>query len=202
MTVEMLKAHRGAPETLTGQLGPGDIEWLVPLLAEKDDTVRYPAFLVLCARSRNHPDIYPFWDVFTEKLDDQNSFQRNIGATLLGLNVRWDSDRRFRDIFHRFMRLCTDEKPITARLTIQTISDWAEYVPELLEETVSILTAIDLGSFRETMRKLILTDIMNALLAVREVRPSAVADDYMLKVLTGSILDKKGIRQFEVRIKR
>ena len=200
MTIDTLKAHRDDPETLADVLRPEDIEFLIPLLNEQDDTVRYPAFLVLCARSKGQPDVYPYWDVFAGKLDSDNSFQRNIGATLLGLNVRWDEKKLFGSIFSRFMRQCSDEKPITARLTIQTIAGWAEYVPELLGETVAILTGIDIMSFRETMRKLVLTDIMEALLAIRAIRPSEVIDAYLTRALTGGLLDKKSVRQFESRI--
>jgi hypothetical protein len=200
MTIEILRVHKDDPETLAGQLSPEDIEQLVLLLSEKDDTVRYPAFLTLCARSRRYPDVYPFWDVFAEKLDDTNSYQRNIGAALIGLNVRWDGGGKFGEAFRRLMRQCTDEKPITARLTIQTVPDWVRYVPEYLEETVSRMTAIDLNSFRETMRKLILADIMNALLAIRELRPSAAIDDYLMKALTGGVLDRKSAREFAVRM--
>ena len=200
MTLETLRAHRDDPETLAGLLSAEEIGQLVTLLSEKDDTVRYPAFLTLCARSRQHPDVSPYWDVFAEKLDDPNSYQRSIGAALLGLNVRWDGGVKFRQVFPRLMRQCSDEKPITARQTILTVPDWAEYAPELLEETVTSLTAIDLGGFRESMRKLVLTDIMNALLAIRELRPSAAIDAYLMKALTGGVLDKKSVREFSARM--
>lgn len=200
MTIDTLKAHRDDPETLAALLSPEDIAFLIPLLNEQDDTVRYPAFLVLSARSKDQPDVYPYWNVFAEKLDSDNSFQRNIGATLVGLNVRWDEKRLFGTVFSRLMRQCTDEKPITARLTIQTIPGWAEYAPELLGETVAILTGINIMSFRETMRKLVLIDIMEALLAIRAVRPSEAIDVYLTRALTGGLLDKKSIKLFETRV--
>lgn len=185
---------------LAESLNDKDIEFLIPLLSEKDEEIRYPAFLVLCARSGVKPDVYPYWDVFAEKLDDINSFQRNIGATLLGLNVRWDFDKKFAGIFARFIRHFSDEKFITSRLVIQTVPEWAEYVPELLEDTVVALTSIDIISLKDTQRKLILTDIMNALLAIRKIRPSDAITGYMMQALTGGILDKKSARQFEAMI--
>jgi hypothetical protein len=197
----MLKAHRDSPEVLADILTSAKIEYLVSLLSEKDDTVRYPAFLVLSSRSRNHPDVYPFWNVFAEKLGDANSFQRTIGATLIGLNVRWDEKKLFNIDFQRLMRLCTDEKPITARQVIQTIPEWVSYAPELLEETVQMLTEINLSSVRETMRRLLLTDILNALIAIRNVQPSDMITQYIMAALTGGLLDKKTSKHIEAKFK-
>jgi hypothetical protein len=201
MTIETLKAHRNDPEAPAELLTPEDIAFLVPLLSEKDDEVRYPAFLLLCARSRKYPDVYPYWDVFAQKLGSENSYQRDIGAILIGHNVRWDDRKLFPAVFQKVMRLCMDEKPSTARLTLQTIPGWAKYVPELMDETAAILTGIDIMSFRETMRKTILTDIVNALLAIREVKPTDEITAYLMRALTGGILDKKTARQFEARMK-
>jgi hypothetical protein len=126
--IATIRRARGAPDA-------GRYRAACPLLTEKDAKVRYPAFLILCERSKTHPDAYPYWDVFAAKLGDENSFQRNIGASLIGYNVRWDTDKKFKDVFRRFTRLFTDEKPITARLVLQTIPTWAEHVPELLTDT-------------------------------------------------------------------
>lgn len=200
MTIDTLKAHRRNPEELAATLSENDIAFLMPLLSEKDDDIRYPAYLTLCARSKTAPDVYPYWDVFVEKLDDENSYQRNIGATLLGLNVRWDGDKKFSSVFKRFIAHFTDEKFITSRLVIQTVPDWAKYVPELLADTAEALMGIDILSLKETQRKLILTDIMNALIAIRAVRPSDQITDYLMKALTGSVFDKKTVRQFESKL--
>jgi hypothetical protein len=197
MDIAVLAAHRDDPAELAGLLTPEDIGWLIRLLDEKDDKIRYPAFLVLCERSKTHPDVYPFWDELAAKLDDENSYRRSIGAKLTALNVRWDREKKFGGVFRRYVRLFTDEKPITARLALQSVPDWTEYEPELLEETVSILTAVDLMSFRESMRKLILIDIMNALVAIRRVRPSDAVADYLMNAMTGGVLDKKTKKAIE-----
>jgi hypothetical protein len=197
VTNEVLTAHRNNPAALAVNLTGEDIDYLVALLSEKDDELRYPAFLVLQERSKSFPDVYTYWDEFVSKLEDENSFQRNIGAVLIGYNVRWDEKKLFSGVYHRFMLQCVDEKPITARLTIQTIPNWAQYAQEYLAETVFILTGIDIKSFRETMQKLILIDIMNALIAIREVQQSDTINDYLMKAMTGGVLDKKSIKQFE-----
>jgi hypothetical protein len=50
------------------------------------------------------------------------------------------------------------------------------------------------------MRKLILTDILNALIAIRTVRPSDTITDYLMNAMTGGLLDKKTKKQFEAMI--
>jgi hypothetical protein len=177
------------------------IEFLVPLLAEKNDEIRYPAFLVLCERSRMNADVYPYWDVFVSKLSHENSYQRNIGVTLIGANIRWDEKKKFARIFQSFMSLCNDEKFITSRLTIQTIPLWAKYVPELLDKTVKELITINVKSLKESQRKLILIDIINALIAIREIKPSDQITHYLIEAMTGGLLDKKSVKQLETQVK-
>jgi hypothetical protein len=186
----------GFAATLTGEY----INYLVPLLMEKNDEIRYLAFLVLCQRSSTHPDVYPYWDVFVSKLSHENSYQRTIGATLIAANIRWDEKKKFARIFQTFMSLCNDEKFVTSRLTIQTIPVWANYVPELLDKAADELIHINVRSLKESQRKLILLDIINALIAIRELKPSAKITKYLIEAMTGGFLDKKSMKKLEPQI--
>jgi hypothetical protein len=56
----------------------------------KDDTFRYKCFLLLQGRSEKYPDVYPYWELFVQKLDSTNSYQRSLGLMLIAENVRWD----------------------------------------------------------------------------------------------------------------
>ena len=49
-----------AAKTLT----PEDISFLVNLLNEKDDKIRYAALLLLQSRSAGFGDVYPYWMFF------------------------------------------------------------------------------------------------------------------------------------------
>ncbi len=197
MDIENLSTDKNEIEQTAEILQAQDIAQLVSLLTEKNDQIRYPAFLLLQKRSQKHNDIYAFWQVFVQKLHDANSYQRSIGIMLLAENIRWDKQQQFAQVFSDFVSHFQDEKFITSRQTIQTIPIWAKYARELLPTTMQELINIDIGSFKETQKRLILLDIINALLAIRQLMPNEQIDCYISQALTGGILDNKSIKQLE-----
>jgi hypothetical protein len=201
MDVNLIIGSKDNIPQLANNLSKQDIAFLISQLNEKNDEIRYPSFLILQQRSRLFADVYPYWDTLAEKLENENSYQRSIGIMLLAENIRWDSEKRFAKIFESFMSHCSDEKFITSRQTIQSITQWAEFVPELLPRVVEILTGINVASLKDTQRKLILLDIINALIEVRKVRQFDEIDAFISSALTGGILDKKSIKQIEGLIK-
>jgi len=81
------------PEAAKGIDG-SELPWLVELLSEKNDKIRYQAFLALQYRSRSFNDVYPFWHTFRSRLKSDNSYQRSIGLMLIAENARWNSENR------------------------------------------------------------------------------------------------------------
>lgn len=197
ITVEYLLENKDDIEKIASSLLPEDIEKLVDLLKEKNDDIRYAAFLSLQKRSRDHDDVYPYWDIFAAKMADENSYQRSIGIMLLAENIKWDQGNRLEKNIDEYLSHCTDEKFITSRQTIQSIGRWicdkAEWQPLIIDK----LTAIDLKSFKETQQKLILLDIIDVLLMIQKIQPSDRISEYVWKALTGGILDKKSIKRIE-----
>ncbi|MEL7608065.1 MAG: hypothetical protein AAGU74_01005 [Bacillota bacterium] len=197
MDAAYLNEHKQNIEELALKLTPGDIAALVDELAQKDDALRYAAFSALQKRSEQTPDVYPHWDRFAKRLDDENSYQRSVGIMLIAENVKWDKEGRFRQVFGSYMRHCSDERFITSRQTIQGVARWAKHAPELLEEAIAILINIDVNTLKDTQKKLILIDILSALAAMRKVHPSGEIEEYVRRAVTGGILDKKAVRQLE-----
>ncbi len=116
MDISHLKAINKTEILATANaLSPSDINFLVDTLKEKDDKLRYIAFLLLKAHSRNSPYVYAYWDALTEKLSSANSYQRSISVMLLAENVRYDTQEKFAGVLEKFLALCNDEKFITAR---------------------------------------------------------------------------------------
>lgn len=200
MDINALISQKNNLEEFAASLTAEYINFLVPLLTEKNDEIRYLAFLVLCERSNNHPDIYPYWDVFVSKLSSEDTYQRTIGATLIAANIRWDEKKKFARIFQTYMSLCNDEKFAASRLTIQTIPVWAKYAPELLDKVVDELVHINVRSLKESQRKLILLDIINALIVIRELKPSEKITKYLIEAMTGGLLDKKSVKKLEPQL--
>lgn len=191
MTLEYLMEHKNNLEELAGRLSAEDIDFLVKLLSEKDNNIRYAAFQVLQKRSEISGDLYSYWDSFAARLSSENSYQRSIGIMMLTENVRWDKEGRFNGIFEEFMTHCRDEKFITSRQTIQSIQKWLPYKPELFPQVIQKLSAISIEVLALTQKKLILIDIINVFLDIQKAEPHDEIADYILKALSGGLLDKK-----------
>lgn len=181
-------------------LGKEEIAALVGLLAEKNDAVRYTAFLLLQARSALENDVLPYWNVFLEKLSSANSYQRSIGLMLVAANARWDTAGRMEASLKQYLNALTDEKPITVRQCIQSIHQILPAHPELCPAVVTRLIAFDLAAQRETMRKLLLLDILDVLFTARALRPSDEIDQYIFSALSGDLLDAKSKKQLRARL--
>lgn len=172
------------------------VEWL----SEKDDALRYQAFLLLKYRSQYSEDVYPFWDVFHHKLASDNSYQRSIGLMLLADNVRWDKDNRIDSAVEDYLQILHDEKPITVRQCIQSLEILLNYKPHLQEIITDRLIEINLLEIKETMRKLVLMDILNVLIISSKKKASCAIENYITLALTGEILDKKARKQIEAML--
>lgn len=178
-------------ECLTGD----DISQLVEWLSLKDDKVRYQAFLLLQARATFADDVYPYWDTFCSKLKSDNSYQRSIGLMLIAENFRWDAENRFESILDDYLELLNDEKPITIRQCIQSLEKIIALKPEFTERIANRLISFDLMNVKETMRKLILLDILNVISVIGKEFRTEEINSYIMNALCGEILDKKSKKQ-------
>lgn len=183
-------------ETAKG-LSNDDISKLVEWLTQKDDTIRYQAFLLLQHRSALFGDVYPYWNSFRDKLKSDNSYQRSLGLMLIAENVKWDSEERILDAIDPYLKLLNDEKPITIRQCIQSLTKIVPYKPELEGKIAEHLVSLDLMAVKETMRKSILLDILKVLLLIRKDFRTDEIDSYIMKALSGEILDEKSKKQIE-----
>lgn len=181
-------------------LTTGEIVWLVDLLAEKNDKIRYGAFQLLNERSLTQADVFPFWTVFAEKLASDNSYQRSIGVMLLAANARWDEESKTAAVLDAFLAILQDEKPITVRQCIQSLLLIVSYHRELATTIAERLLSLNLLKLRDTMRKLILLDIVDVLLLIRETESIDGIDAYLSAALSGDLLDAKTKKQILARM--
>lgn len=181
-------------------LSAADISQLVEWLAAKDDKLRYHSLLLLEHRSDEYNDVYPFWDIFQEKLKSDHSYQRSIGAMLIAANVKWDNDNKMAAAIGDYLKRLDDEKPITVRQCIQSLNKVIPYNAHILPQIADALMAVDISGVKPTMRKLILIDILNILVSIRRRQPAESVDAYIFEALTGGVLDKKSIRQIETML--
>ena len=181
-------------------LNAEDVSALVEQLASAEDKIRYPAFLLLKERSAIRADVYPFWDVFDAKLASDNSYQRSIGAMLISANARHDAAGKLRQSLPRYLALLSDPKPITVRQCAQALPEILRAKPEYAEPICDAILLVSLMDHKDTMRKLILLDFLEALLICRTIAPTPALEEYFFSVLSGSILDDKSKKQLRARL--
>jgi hypothetical protein len=162
MNIANLKAlSKDQIPALAKALTASDIQLLVETLSEKGDKLRYNAFLLLQAHSREQPSVYDYWDVLEKKLDNDNSYQRSLGAMLIAENVRWDKEDRFKDAITKYFNCCSDEKFITSRQAIQGLHAIIEATSKHNSEITQRLANLQLGKYKENQQKLLNKDIAN-----------------------------------------
>jgi len=147
--------------TLSKKLNPPDIRFLIQTLNEKDDDVRYNAFLLLQSSSREFPFVYEYWSDLEGKLENSNSQQRSLGVMLIAENVKWDRDNKFSKTVSKYLRSCNDEKFITARQAIQGLETIVKATDKFNDEIKQSLANLRLSQYKENQQKLINKDISN-----------------------------------------
>jgi hypothetical protein len=65
-----------------------------------------------------------------------------------------------------------------------------------LDEIGNALMRVDVMRVKDTMRKLVLSDILEALLFTRTIRADGATDAYIFSALSGDILDDKLKKKF------
>lgn len=199
---QLLSLPKEALPEAAKALSPEDISELVPLLALKEDDVRYQAFLLLKERSAIAGDVFPYWQTFLEKLQSENSYQRSIGLMLISENARWDKEGKTAAALDAYCKCLTDEKPITIRQCVQGLKPVVSSHPELGGAIGERLTALDLTTIKETMRKLVLQEIIDVLLLIRTQSgwSNEALEAYLLNALSGGLLDAKAKKLLQAKL--
>jgi hypothetical protein len=178
-------------------LNKDDLSSLVEWLSSKDDKIRYQCFILLRTRSRLNSDVFSYWDIFRDKLKSDNSYQRSLGVMLIAKNAKWDQEGKMKDTLQEYLDVLHDEKIITVRQCIQSLKLVVQQTSELHEEIGNCLIQYNIMSVRESMRKLILVDIIDTLIEIKKTSKNDQINTYILNALSGEILDKKSKKIIE-----
>ncbi len=160
---ELIKMEKTAVSAISKNLNVADVHLLVEKLNEKDDKLRYNAFLLLQSVSRILPSVYEYWGELEKKLDSDNSYQRSLGVMLIAENVRWDKEGKFKKTLTKYMRCCNDEKFITARQSIQGLAAILGATDKFNAEIKQGLANLELSQYKENQQKLLKKDISKVL---------------------------------------
>jgi hypothetical protein len=164
MNIDELKtlAKNDIPD-LSKNLTLADISLLVETLNEKDDLLRYKAFLLLQSNSRVFPFMYKYWNELEKKLESDNSYQRSLGIMLIAENVRWDKEGKFSSLISKYLERCNDEKFIPARQTIQGLGTISEATDRFDEDIKQGLNKLQFSKYKHNQQKILNKDVANVL---------------------------------------
>lgn len=156
---QLLALKKDQIPTEAKTLSADNVKFLVETLSEKDDKLRYNAFLLLQAHTKVANTVYPYWNKLAEKLDSDNSYQRSLGIMLLAENVRWDSEGKFAGVIGKYFACCNDEKFITARQTIQALAEVVKATSKYNKAIGEGLAGLDFSKYKENQQSLLKRDV-------------------------------------------
>ncbi len=153
-----------------------NVEILIEEVKSKNNRIRKNALDNLLNLTREEIEwVYDIWDIFLEKLNSDNSYQRSIGVFLLSNLAKSDYEHRFVEVVDRYLALMEDEKFITSRQTIQNAWKVAIAYDELREKIVNyLLNMFSKNKFLIINANLIRKDIIMSLFKIKEFYNDAV----------------------------
>ena len=139
------------------------------LLFDKNNKTAYKALQELQKESEETDHVYPYMDRLSDMLENDNSYIRTRGLTLIAYNARWDRDNKIDEIIDGYLKHITDVKPITARQCIKLLPMIAKDKPELRNDICSALERADISFYDGSMQPLVYKDIQKALKEIQKL---------------------------------
>jgi len=148
---------------------PIGTEEIFELLFDKNNNTAYKALQELRKLSETSDSVYPYMDKFFDMIDDDNSYIRTRGLTLIACNSKWDKDYKLDEIIDKYLKHITDVKPITAKQCIKLLPVIAENKPELKDDIISALKKADISFYAGSMQPLVYKDIQMSLKEIQKL---------------------------------
>lgn len=148
---------------------PINIAETFELLFDKNNNVAYKALQELQKESVETDNVYPYMDRLGDMLDNDNSYIRTRGLTLIAYNSKWDKDYKIDEIIDKYLKHITDVKPITARQCIKLLPIVAKHKPELKNDILSALHKANTSIYDDSMQPLVYKDIQNSLKEIQKL---------------------------------
>ena len=87
----------------------GQAAELVEALRSKDETKAYQCFKLLEKESSDTDHVYPFFDLFADMIEDENSYVRTRGLLLIAANARWDTENKIDELIDSYLKHIEDQ---------------------------------------------------------------------------------------------
>lgn len=145
-------------------------ETMLAALTGKNDKYACELAGKIVEESRESEEWYDYFQDFVPLLRHPKSLVRNRALTILASNAQWDTENRFDQLLSEYLSHITDEKPITARVCIQTLPELAQAKPQYIPAILRTLEEAELSKYKDSMRPLIEKDIQKVrrILSVKE----------------------------------
>lgn len=134
-------------------------ETMLAALTGKNDKYACELTGKIIQESRESEKWYDYFQAFVPLLRHPKSLVRNRALTILASNAQWDTENRFDQLLPEYLSHITDEKPITARVCIQTLPELAQAKPQYIPAILRALEEAELSKYKDSMRPLIEKDI-------------------------------------------
>lgn len=134
-------------------------ETMLAALTGKNDKYARELTEKIIQESRESEKWYDYFQDFVPLLRHPKSLVRNRALTILASNAQWDTENRFDQLLPEYLSHITDEKPITARVCIQTLPELAQAKPQYIPVILRTLEEAELSKYKDSMRPLIEKDI-------------------------------------------
>ena len=134
-------------------------ETMLAALTGKNDKYACELTEKIIKESRESEEWYDYFQDFAPLLRHPKSLVRNRALTILASNAQWDTENRFDQLLPEYLSHITDEKPITARVCIQTLPELAQAKPQYIPAILRALEEAELSKYKDSMRPLIEKDI-------------------------------------------
>lgn len=134
-------------------------ETMLAALTGKSDKYACELTGKIIQESRESEEWYDYFQDFVPLLRHPKSLVRNRALTILASNAQWDTENRFDQLLSEYLSHITDEKPITARVCIQTLPELAQAKPQYIPAILRTLEEAELSKYKDSMRPLIEKDI-------------------------------------------
>ena len=134
-------------------------ETMLAALTGKNDKYACELAGKIVEESRESEEWYDYFQDFVPLLRHPKSLVRNRALTILASNAQWDTENRFDQLLSEYLSHITDEKPITARVCIQTLPELAQAKPQYIPAILRALEEAELSKYKDSMRPLIEKDI-------------------------------------------
>jgi hypothetical protein len=178
------------------ELNEEDIKFLVNELNSSDGYYKCNVFNKLNEKSELNDEVYPYINTFFDKLKDKNSQVRNIGLILVAANAKWDTKKIIDENFDFYLSLLKDEKPITALHCLKGLHLMLPYKEKLWSKIINTLTNIDILFYKETMRKVLMIEILNSLNYLKNKTNDVKIINFFQNLTNSNVFNEKTLKEF------